>query len=152
MENITNEDIRWIQRFENFEKALKKLDKGVKTINSFVKKNPDDEELLDLMKESLIKRFEYTHELAWNVMRDFVQSFGEIKIYGSKDASREAFKAELIKDGHVWMDMIKSRNLTVHTYDEDSADEIYEKIVNEYHPAFLEFQKNMNQLKNMENK
>ena len=132
-------DVRWEQRFSNFNKALKKLSEAI----DYVKKNPKEEVLDEILKEGIIQRFEYTHELAWNVMKDFLLEIGDVTLYGSKDATREAFKAELIKDGDVWMEMIKSRNKTSHTYNEETAQEIYLKILNEYHAAFLMFQEAM---------
>lgn len=144
------QDIRWEQRFSNFVKALDKLSQAVE----YVKNNISDEnkagnqneleEVLDeIVKEGLIQRFEYTHELAWNVMKDYAAYQGITGIGGSRDAAREAFQLQLVSDGHVWMDMINSRNQTTHTYNEETADEIYNKIMNEYYPAFLEFKDNM---------
>ena len=105
-------DIRWEQRFSNYNKALKKLSEAI----GYVKNKPKEEVLDEILKEGIIQRFEYTHELAWNVMKDFLLEIGDVTLYGSKDATREAFKTELIKDGDVWMEMIKSRNKTSHTY------------------------------------
>jgi nucleotidyltransferase substrate binding protein (TIGR01987 family) len=76
-------------------------------------------------------------------MKDFLLEIGDVTLYGSKDASRKAFKTELITDGDVWMEMIKSRNKTTHTYNKETAQEIYLKILNEYHAAFLKFQEAM---------
>jgi len=76
-------------------------------------------------------------------MKDFLLEIGDVTLYGSKDTSREAFKTQLIKDGDVWMEMIKSRNKTSHTYNEEIAQEIYLKILNEYHSAFIQFQEVM---------
>ena len=132
-------DIRWEQRFSNFNKALKKLSEAI----GYVKNKPKEEVLDEILKEGIIQRFEYTHELAWNVMKDFLLEIGDVTLYGSKDATREAFKTELIKDGDVWMEMIKSRNKTSHTYNEEIAQEIYLKILNEYHSAFIQFQEVM---------
>ncbi len=143
---MTIKDIRWEQRFANYKKALIKLTEAVEYIkNNFAKQEiaTADELLDEIMKEGLIQRFEYTHELAWNVMKDFLSEVGDIKIYGSRDATREAFKAELIIKGDVWMEMIKSRNKTSHTYNEETADEIYDKIINEYHSVFLDFRQMM---------
>jgi nucleotidyltransferase substrate binding protein (TIGR01987 family) len=58
----------------------------------------------------VIQAFEFTHELAWNTLKDFLESCGEAGIYGSKDATRKSFAAGLIEDGETWMDMIQSRN------------------------------------------
>lgn len=128
------EDIRWKQRFHNFEKALKKLRLGVEKSLSTIN---------ELEKEGIIQRFEFTHELAWNVMRDYFIYQGYTNITGSRDAFREAFKIGLIENGEVWMDMIKSRNLTSHTYEEEIANEIYNKIVNEYYNEFELFYQTM---------
>ena len=156
---MKNKDIRWEQRFSNFIKALRKLSEAVEFIKNEMKVNKlnindevADNILDDILKEGLIQRFEYTHELAWNVMKDFLKEKGGIKLYGSRDATREAFQAELIKDGDVWMDMIKSRNKTSHTYNEETANEIYLKIINEYHKAFWDFQAEMNEKLSSEQK
>lgn len=144
------QDIRWEQRFSNFLKALRKLSQAVEYIkHNFIDEDEpiDDSDLgyvLDeMIKEGLIQRFEYTHELAWNVMKDYATFQGNANVGGSRDATREAFQLKLVSDGTIWMDMIGSRNKTSHTYNEEITDEIYSKIMNDYYPAFLEFQKNM---------
>jgi nucleotidyltransferase substrate binding protein (TIGR01987 family) len=96
-----------------------------------------------MLREGLIQRFEYTHELAWNVMKDYAVYQGNSSIGGSRDASREAFQLQLIANAHVWMDMISSRNKTSHTYNEDTAEEIFSKILEEYYPAFMAFKNKM---------
>jgi len=156
---MSTKDIRWQQRFNNFNKALKKLTEAVEYIQNELSEseiNIEDEnakEVLDeIIREGLIQRFEYTHELAWNVMKDFLLEVGEIHSIGSKDATREAFKAELIKDGDVWMEMIKSRNKTSHTYNEETAYEIYSKIINDYYPVFLSFKAKMEEKRSGEKK
>ena len=138
-----NADVRWKQRFENFQKALQKLVEAV----DYIKNNDSKAEIVldEIIKEGLIQRFEYTHELAWNVMKDYATYQGNTTVGGSRDATREAFQLQLMSDGAVWMDMIGSRNKTSHTYNEATADEIYLKILNDYFPAFLEFKKNMEQ-------
>ena len=145
-----NKDVRWVQRFSNFNKALKKLSEAIEYLkrdtahHDTVINDANPEQIFDeILKEGIIQRFEYTHELAWNVMKDFLLEIGDVTLYGSKDATREAFKTELIKDGDVWMEMIKSRNKTSHTYNEEIAQEIYLKILNEYHSAFIQFQEVM---------
>ncbi len=144
------QDIRWEQRFSNFVKALRKLSQAVEYIkHHFVdEEDPTGEsesgDVLDeMIKEGLIQRFEYTHELAWNVMKDYATFQGNTNVGGSRDATREAFQLKLVSGGKIWMDMIGSRNKTSHTYNVETADEIYSKVMNEYYPAFLEFQKNM---------
>jgi len=146
------EDIRWQQRFSNYNKALTKLEESVKYIqHNFL----DDDNELDtedlgyvvdeLIKEGLIQRFEYTHELAWNVMKDYAFFQGNSTVGGSRDASREAFKLQIINNPDTWMDMIQSRNKTSHTYNEEIANEIFGKIINEYFLLFLDFRNVMEQ-------
>jgi nucleotidyltransferase substrate binding protein (TIGR01987 family) len=150
---MSNEDIRWEQRFSNFNKALKKLNEAIEYIEDNVDSNNNLNEILDdLIKEGLIQRFEYTYELAWNVMKDYgyYQGDSSFTIIGSRDAFKFAFEAGLIMDGDLWMEMIKSRQQTSHTYDEDTANEIYGKIINEYHNAFLQFQSKMESLRSGE--
>ncbi len=133
------EDIRWQQRFSNFNKALNKLSQAVEYIK--VNYSLEDNDVLDeIIKQGLIQSFEYTHELAWNVMKDYAVYQGNPTIGGSRDATREAFQLQLISNGNIWMDMISSRNKTSHTYNQETADEIYDKIINSYYPAFLDFQ------------
>lgn len=148
-------NIRWEQRFENFKKALKKLSEAVEFIqrNSLQDAkslgNSDLGFVLDeIVKEGLIQRFEYTHELAWNVMKDYAQYQGNTDVGGSRDATREAFQLQLIAEGKLWMDMIGSRNKSSHTYNEDTAEEIYGKILKSYFPALLEFQSTMEKRQN----
>ncbi|MFC2186332.1 nucleotidyltransferase substrate binding protein [Fulvivirgaceae bacterium LMO-SS25] len=149
------QDIRWEQRFSNFVKALHKLSQAVQYIKNNLLEDDHEGEGLEyvldeIIKEGLIQRFEYTHELAWNVMKDYAVFQGNTSIGGSRDASREAFQLKIISNGQVWMDMIGSRNKTLHTYNEEVAKEIFVKIMKEYYPAFLEFQQIMESKKSDE--
>lgn len=130
-------DIRWKQRFDNYKRAYTEFADAIQIANS--------RELSKLEKQGLIQSFEYTHELAWNLLKDFLEEQGFVGLIGSKNVTRESFSQGLIEDGEVWMEMIKSRNLTSHTYDQKLADEIHSKIVREYafqfqwlHDTFLE--------------
>lgn len=127
------QDIRWQQRFSNFKKALSQLKK-------FIEKG----ELSELEEQGLIKAFEYTYELAWNTMKDFLLFKGQTEIYGSRDAVRKAFQLDLIEDGEAWMDMLKKRKLTTHTYNRDTAEEVVNAVVQSYYPLFLAFESKMN--------
>ncbi|MFZ6665810.1 nucleotidyltransferase substrate binding protein [Peijinzhouia sedimentorum] len=149
------QDIRWEQRFSNFVKALHKLSQAVEYIKNNLLEDDHEDEGLDyvldeIIREGLIQRFEYTHELAWNVMKDYAVFQGNTSIGGSRDASREAFQLKIISNGQVWMDMIGSRNKTSHTYNEEVANEIFVKIMKEYYPAFLEFHQIMESKKSNE--
>jgi len=133
------QDIRWEQRFENYKKAIKKLGEAVRL--------DAERPLTELERQGIIQAFEYTHELAWKVMQDFFVYQGNTEIRGSRDATRQAFSAELITDGDNWMEMIKNRNLTSHTYNEEISEEIYRNIVDRFYPLFVAFQETMERIK-----
>jgi nucleotidyltransferase substrate binding protein (TIGR01987 family) len=141
------QDIRWHQRFSNFNKAFFKLEQAIAYIKQdFIEDEKDKIDAEDLgyvldemIKEGLIQRFEYTHELAWNVMKDYAEYQGNNTVGGSRDATREALQLKIIENGEVWMDIIQSRNKTTHTYNESTANEIYRKIMEDYIPLFLAF-------------
>lgn len=103
--------------------------------------------MTELEEQGLIQSFEFTHELAWNVMKDYFTYQGNLEIRGSRDATREAFKVGLISDGEVWMDMIISRNKTTHTYDEKTAREISNNILKQYVELFNDFKQKMDNLR-----
>ncbi|MCC5815456.1 MAG: nucleotidyltransferase substrate binding protein [Leptospira sp.] len=126
------EDIRWKQRLANYASAVHHLREAVHT-----------EDPSDLEKEGTIQRFEFTHELAWKVMKDYLEYEGFTNITGSRSASKEAFKNNLVPDGQIWMDMIESRNQTVHTYDAEILNSEYTNIIERYYPALLEFLEKM---------
>jgi len=128
---MQDHDVRWQQRFKHFQKALLQLDKAVELSRQ--------RSLSDIEQQGLIKAFEFTHELAWNVMKDYFEYQGNSTIMGSRDATREAFLRNLITDGEGWMEMIKSRNMTSHTYNQEIADEISEKVINQYFNLLQEF-------------
>jgi len=132
-------DIRWQQRFDNFLLALAQLSSAVELARQ--------RKLSDLEQQGLIQAFEFTHELAWRVMRDYFRYQGNNAITGSRDATREAFQNELLVDGEGWMEMIKSRNLTSHTYNQAVAGEIAEKIEKRYFALFLAFAERMKALR-----
>jgi nucleotidyltransferase substrate binding protein (TIGR01987 family) len=129
------QDIRWKQRFENFSKAFQQL------LNAYdlARQRP----LSNLEKLGLIQVFEFTHELAWNVLKDYIEHTGGQTLIGSKDTTREAFQKSLITQGEVWMQMIKNRNLSSHTYNEDTSNLIYENIINLYIPCLQQFSEKM---------
>lgn len=133
------QDIRWLQRFSNYRKALVKLGKAVEIVSSELEQDQDIDELL---QEGLIQRYEYTHELAWNLMKDFAEYQGITGLIGSRDAIRQTLKLGLIEDEN-WMRSIVDRNLTSHDYDEDTAKEIVNNIINIYYPLFLRYEKVM---------
>ncbi len=143
-----DKDIRWIQRLNNYRKALNRLTQAVRIVAGQM---GSEEEIDDLLKEGLIQRFEYTHELAWKVMKDYAEYQGYTDIRGSRDAIRKAFEMGLITDKR-WMESIEDRNMTSHNYDDETAEEIYEAIVNTYHPLFMAFEEKMARLPRIEPK
>ena len=110
------EDIRWQQRFSNYQKALARLSEAVNVLNEC--DNVGSEQ--DLLKEGLIQRFEYTHELAWKVMKDYLEYQGYVDIRGSRDAIRKSLELDILSDRR-WMATIEARNLTSHNYDDETA-------------------------------
>ena len=129
-----SEDIRWKQRYQNYLKALSQLTSALLV---------HDETAESLIKDGILQRFEFTHELAWKVMKDYLEYEGHQGITGSRSASRLAFNLGLVTDGQVWMDMIESRNRTVHTYDESILEQEFAKVQNRYAGALLEFLQTM---------
>ena len=87
-------------------------------------------------QQGLIKAFEYCHELGWNTLRDLLRSEGNTDLIGSRDTLREAFRVELIEDGEGWMRMIQARNLTSHTYNRATAEQIGRQIEERYLSCF----------------
>lgn len=120
------DDVRWHQRLQNYRSAFNELDEAVALSNQ--------RGLSKLEEQGLIQAFEYTYELAWNTIKDFYQNQGETSIQGSRDAIRLAFERGLIESGESWMAMIKSRTLTLHTYNRETARLIADQILNNYHP------------------
>lgn len=133
---MANADIRWVQRFSNFSKALKQL-------NKFIEKG----KLNELEKQGLIQAFEYTFELAWNTIKDYFEAQGETEIHGSRDAFKLAFNRGIIEKGEIWMDMIKSRSLTSHTYNEEVAEKIASDIEKFYVAEFTALHEKFEQYK-----
>ena len=119
------EDIRWQQRFSNYNRALAQLE-------TFV----EPPALNEREQQGLIKVFEYTFELAWNTLQDLLRSQGNTTLLGSRDTLREAFRLGLIDAGESWMLMIQDRNLTSHSYNRATADAIAAQILNSYLPCF----------------
>ncbi|MBU5612475.1 nucleotidyltransferase substrate binding protein [Geomonas azotofigens] len=120
--------IRWKQRFNNYLRALNILTEAVQLA--------EERQLTKLEEQGMVQGFEFTHELAWNVLKDYLDEKGIVGLIGSKDATREAFKNGLIEDGTAWMDMIKARNLSSHTYNPETAEEIVGNVLTRFYPQF----------------
>lgn len=132
-------DVRWQQHFSNYQKALTQL-------RRFIAKGV----LNELEEQGLIQSFEYTHELAWNTLKDFLKNSGNMTIFDSKDATREAFKRGLIDKGETWMLMIRDRNQTSHTYNPETAKAIVANIRERFFPLFVALENKLQSLQNAE--
>lgn len=120
-------DIRWILRFSNYKAAFNQLEDALAR-----------ESLNQLEQEGLIQRFEYTFELGWKTLKDYLEERGFAELVGSKAAIRTAFANGIISNGQTWMEMITDRNLTSHLYDSSVADQIAKNIRSRYYKAFKE--------------
>ena len=120
MENL--KEIRWKQRFENFDKSYKLL-----------KKYSNQEITTELERAGIIQFFEMTFELAWKVLKDYLESEGYM-VKSPRETVKQAFQIGLIDNGHIWIDALSNRNLTTHTYDEELATKMTSEILNAYLP------------------
>lgn len=128
----SNPDIRWKQRLQSFGKAFGQLSAAVQ----LAQQRP----LAELKQQGLIHAFEFTHELAWNTLKDFLESRGATDLYGSRDATREAFKQGLLANGDEWMAMIAAPNRSSHTYNKTTADEVAAANTTSFVKEFAAFQ------------
>ena len=126
---MQNQDIRWQQRFKNYQKALRQLERFLK-----------ETDLNDMEEQGLIQAFEYTYELAWNTIKDYLVYQGIIEVIGSRDAFRIAYNRGLILEGSIWMSMIESRIKSSHTYNEEVAKEILKEIREKYFKLFIQLE------------
>ncbi|MVX64126.1 nucleotidyltransferase [Clostridium chromiireducens] len=128
-----NEDIRWKQRFSNYKKAAMQLEE-------FIEKD----ELNKFEIQGLIQCFEYTFELAWKTMKDYLENEG-FEVKSPRQTIQTAFQTQLVTDGHTWIDALEKRNLMAHTYDEGVAKEAEQLIKQKYYGIIKEL---LNKLEN----
>lgn len=118
-----DKSIRWRQRFNNLENAFQFLKEGLK------------KESLDPYQEAgIIQSFEFTFELSWKTLKDFLESMGT-SVDFARDALKEAFAAQIIKDGRLWLEMLEKRNILSHTYNRKQAADAVDLIKKHYFPA-----------------
>ena len=120
MDNL--KDIRWKQRFENFDKSYKLLNKYA-----------NQPITTELERAGIIQFFEMTFELAWKVLKDYLEA-QEYMVKSPRETVKQAFQIGLIDNGHIWMDALSNRNLTTHTYDEELANKMTKEIITMYLP------------------
>lgn len=130
--NAEEPDVRWHQRFISFKKSYDNLERF-----------KAEKELNDFEKQGLVKAFEITWELSWNTLQDLLKEKGYQGITGPKPVIEQSFKDGYIEDSEAWMRMLISRNLTGHTYNQETADEILEKIRTEYFGLFRSLMKKL---------
>ncbi len=124
-------EVRWQQRLQNYLLALAQLRAAV-TLSR-------QRELSELEQQGMIQAFEFTHELAWNVMKDYFVFQGSTQITGSRDATRQAFSVGFVEDGETWMEMIQSRIQSSHTYNRATALSLVQRITERYAELFDRF-------------
>lgn len=120
-------DVRWKQRFQNFDRAYGLLEDAL---------SRGPEVLSPLEKEGVVQRFEYTLELAWKTLKDYLEEGGLlISPVTPRQVLKDAFAARILSDGHVWIDMLDHRNLLSHTYDLKVFTAAVDAIAERYLPA-----------------
>ena len=130
---MANEDIRWIQRFNNYRKALARLGEAV-TLT-------EERDLSDLEQQGLIQGFEFTFDLSWKTLQDYLRHHNRPNDIGGPNVIiTQALEDGIIKGEEAWKAMKKSRDLTSHSYDGDTADDIGEKILDTYHGLFIQLE------------
>ena len=117
-----NKDIRWKQRFQNYEKSFFLLKRTLEI------ENPSEAE-----KGGLIQFYEMAFELAWKLLKDYLYEQG-FNINSPREAIKQAYQSEIIDNGQEWIDALEDRNLRTHTYDEETAQKVVESIRNSYYP------------------
>lgn len=128
---------RFVQRLDSYSRAFNRLDQLVKVFidpnSSGLFSNEETGLHQEIANEALIKRFEFTQELSWNLLKDSLYYQGETEIAGSRDSYRKALRLNLINDP-AWLNMISDRNLSAHDYDDVKSKEVCERIITIYHP------------------
>jgi nucleotidyltransferase substrate binding protein (TIGR01987 family) len=130
-----NNEIRWKQRFQNFESAYQTFFRTLERLKS----EPDDE----IIQMALVQAFEFTYELAWNVMKDYLENDGFDEVKNAKQTIRTAFQAELITDAEGWMETIQKRNMASHAYNQTILHETVTFIQDEFFPLVRKFREDL---------
>lgn len=117
-------DVRWKQRFQNFDKAFKRLTDAIQIIRN----DPDNV----LLQAGLIQTYEFTFELAWKTLKDYLEMEG-FTVPSPRATLRQAFQCGYIQQGDVWLKAMNDRNLTAHTYDDEVAKEVIADIQQTYY-------------------
>ncbi len=124
-------------------KQLEKVFENLKIIIDAYEKE-EDRIIKDGLRDSIIQRFEFVTELSWKLMKKYLDENLVLEVYSPRSVIKESYKQDLIENGELWLDILEDRNLTSHTYDENTANRIKDNIVNKY---VLEFEKFIKRIK-----
>lgn len=127
-------DIRWRQRFENFTKAYKSLEKYI-----------GEDMSSEIVRAGVIQLFEVAFELAWKVMKDYLEA-ESLLVRSPRETIKQAYQIELISDGHLWLEALSARNMTAHTYDEEMAMKMVESVKSAYFPLIEALYKKLSEV------
>ncbi len=121
-------DVRWKQRFDNFNRAFLLLrevqERGVDSLSP-------------MEREGAVQRFEFAFELAWKTLKDYLEWRGiVVRPVTPRDVIKAAFSAGLLEDAQVWIDMMLHRNLLFHTYNSQTFDAVLHVVTSRYFTAF----------------
>ena len=120
---MENKDVRWKQRFQNFERAFLFFETAV-----------EKQGYTPIEVGGLVQAFEFTFELGWKTMKDYLYDQG-IETNFPREVIKEGFQTRIIENGHVWIHMLEKRNELSHTYNEEVAQNAIETIQHKYYPA-----------------
>ena len=131
---------KWLERLGTFKNAIGRLAEVIDLSRQ--------RKLNQFECDSLIKRFEFSFEMAWKLMMSYEKENGIAELHGSKDVVRQAYSMSIIENGEAWLEMIDDRNKTSHLYDEEMAADVMDEIINTYYPLFMELQNKMVEIAN----
>ena len=132
---MQSKDIRWQQRFQNFERALRSLEEALAIAQPDV-----------VHRAGLIQFFEITFELAWKLLKDYLEAQGFVEVKSPRAVLKQAFEVELIAEGHQWLQGLQDRNLTTHTYNEETAVLVENLVRQTYYPLLSQLHQTFSQL------
>jgi len=124
------DDIRWKQRFENYQKVLNRLQEALAVLAG----SPQNH----LYEMATIQAFEFCIELGWKLLKDYLKHQGVKDVSLPRDVIKQAFHFEIVTDGQTWIEMLEARNKTSHTYDDAQAAQVVAQIGQVFYPALLQ--------------
>lgn len=130
MSETENQDIRWKQRFRNYEKAFRRLSRAIEVVRA----TPDD----DLLQSGLVQTYKYTFELAWKTLQDYLTEEGFL-LHSPRETIRQGFQSGYITDAEDWLQALSDRNLIIHLYDDEVRTRAVKDISERYFFIFQSF-------------